>query len=474
MKYSLNTILERLNITIPIVDQSLIYGWTVDSAKNSYLRGYTNNTINKISFYETLFLINEKALSYYREKTDLQASAAINSFYDKNYEQKIPSRWFQSIRQGFSDFSYPQQLFKQIKEIIWNKISSDTKDTLFSHRKDIFGDFRFDTVTDKMLPPDLIKTIEILLESDSKDSFIYVILLFILIAIFHEGITTHPVSIVLEEETIESILKIGFNKNEISSSFSNISNEYDQPFGHQQYKNFKIYLYNDTGNYTSDFCSGEIHFRDNGEVTLNFQNEKSMGTTQYSGKAYLFTANKLVHITLEDETTHRGALICFHYTEFKKEPKKCFLRKGLFISTGAADEHYRPYVKNIILLHKAPTQQEFVSGLLKCCNMRNGKEFIIIQKTAAIHFINRLYEFDFMLPLSNSKSLFEQFFDRHEHNNYCFIKENEFLDFLIENFNSSLDEWNHIEIILLLKSFSELPNAIYPYATPDPTFHIFL
>ena len=98
MKYSLNTILERLNITIPIVDQSLIYGWTVDSAKNSYLRGYTNNTINKISFYETLFLINEKALSYYREKTDLQASAAINSFYDKNYEQKIPSRWFQSIR----------------------------------------------------------------------------------------------------------------------------------------------------------------------------------------------------------------------------------------------------------------------------------------------------------------------------------------------------------------------------------------
>ena len=106
--------------------------------------------------------------------------------------------------------------------------------------------------------------------------------------------------------------------------------------------------------------------------------------------------------------------------------------------------------------------------------MRNGKEFIIIQKTAVTHFINRLYEFAFMIPLIDSKSLFEQFFDRHEHNNYCLIKENEFLDFLIENFNSSLDEWNHIEIILLLKSFSELPNAIYPYATPDPTFHIFL
>jgi len=378
------------------------------------------------------------------------------------------------IRSQFEKDDFCQTLFNNVIKFCWQPLQQETKDLLYKYRKDIFSDFRFDTVTYQRLHPDLIKTIEILLESDSKDSFIYVILLFILIAIFHKDITTQPVSIVFEKETIESILKFGFSKNEISSTISNISNEYNQPFYHQQYKNFKIYLYNDTGNYTSDFCSGEIHFKDNGEVTLNFQNKKSMGTTRYSGKAYLFTANKLVHITLEDEMTHRGALICFHYTEFKKEPKKCFLRKGLFISTGAADEHYRPYVKNIILLHKEPTQQEFVSGLLKCCNMRNGKEFIIIQKTAATHFINRLYEFDFMLTLIDSKSLFKHFFDRHEHNNYCLIKENEFLDFLIENFNASLDEWNHIEIILLLKSFSELPNAIYPYATPDPTFNIFL
>ena len=413
---------------------------------------------------------------------------APDGFFNGNYLRKktvdipplthhnVATPIYDSFNNDNINNGYVKKLFENLNNL-WNRLHPNTRKLLFKHRRDIFGDFRYDSVNDHTLDEldnDLPKNIENLLELESEKAFIYAILLFILIAIFHENIAVDPVSVVFKKETIEGILEIEFSKNEISSSISNISNEYDQPFGHQQYKNFKIYLYNDTGNYTSDFCSGEIHFRDNGEVNLNFQNEKSMGTTQYSGKAYLFTANKLVHITLEDETTHRGALICFHYTEFKKDPKKCFLRKGLFISTGAADEHYRPYVKNIILLHKEPTQQEFVSGLLKCCNMRNGKEFIIIQKTAVTHFINRLYEFAFMIPLIDSKSFFEQFFDRHEHNNYCLIKENEFLDFLIENFNSSLDEWNHIEIILLLKSFSELPNAIYPYATPDPTFHIFL
>ena len=374
---------------------------------------------------------------------------------------------------------YAQTLFKKIKQHIWEPLQQNTKDILKEHRKDIFGDFRYDSVSDDRLSPDLIKKIEILLELESENSFIYLILLFILIAIFHEKITETPVSIVLDETTIGNILQIEFSKNKYPTPILNtlnesVSDEYDKFFVHKQYKNFKIYLYNDTGNYTSDFCSGDIHFRDNGDVTLNFQNEKSTRTTLYSGKAYLFTANKLVHITLEDEETHRGALICFHYTDFKKDPKKCFLRKGLFISTGAADEHYRPFVKNIVLLHKEPTQQELVSGLLKCCNMRNGNEFIIIHKDEATHFIDRLYEFDFMLSLSGSKSRFQDFFSSHEHNNYCLFKENEFLDFLIDKFKSSLDEWNHIEIILLLKSFSELPNAIYPYATPDPTYHIFI
>ena len=456
-----------------------------------------NEIIARLSLHKYFEKIQKKESKNYKEILlkrlfDIDyygAPSGRDSFFRGNYKhpgnEDFPSLQketdlTQKITELFFDNNYIQTLFEKIKQNIWEPLQHDTEKILLEHRKDIFGDFRYDTVTktNRMLDNDLIKTIEILLESESKDSFIYVILLFILIAIFHEDITTQPVSIVLKEETIESILKIGFSKNNYPTSISNtlngsITNEYNKLFVHPQYKNFKIYLYNDTGNYTSDFCFGEIHFMDNGNVTLSYQNENSTGTTKYSGKAYLFTVNELVHITLEDEATHRGAFICFHYTEFQKGPKKCLLRKGLFISTGAASENFRPFVKNIILLHKEPTQQEFVSGLLKCCDMRNGNEFIIIQKNSVNHFIDRLYEFDFMLSLSNSKLLFKQFFAKHEHNNYCFVKENEFLVFLMENFKPFLNEWERIEIILLLKSFSELPNAIYPYATPDPTFQIF-
>lgn len=486
MEYSLNKILnERLSFDLPSAskEELLIY----KLFKNPRLVNIPHSTVNKTVFFEKIFLINEQSMllykKYYQSKYDLVPSAsAVNSFYAKNYNPSQPQHWNNAIKKGFDDNQYLQLLFERIKSVVWEGITPDNQDKLLKYRKDIFGDFRYDSITNNILDSSLIKTIEYLLDQNSKDAFIYVILLFILISIFHDNINTFPMCYAFNIEKITSVTGVSFAEfdshifgdgyNVNSATDAEIS-EYNKTFVHDAYKNFKVYIYDDIGNYTSVFCCGDINFCDDGRVILEFINEKTRLITKYSGKAYLFTNNKMVHIHLTDDNTHRGALICFHYTDFIKEPKKCFLRKGLFIATGAADESYRMLVKNIIFLHKEPKQKELIMGLLKCCNMRNEKEFIIIHKTALTKFINSLHEFNLICGIDNLNLIFEEFFYQHENNEYFLVRENEFLDFLMKNFKSYLDEWSHIEITLLLKSFSELPNAIYSYPISDPTFYIF-
>lgn len=468
MKYSLNTIIERLNFKIPSAEKSLIY----NRDENRF--SYSKSTIDKIGFFEKIFLVTDKLTESYREKSYLPSTSAINSFYNNS---KKPSYWRKVLINGFHDPLQLQQLFNQIKKEIWEReISSAQQKELFMYRKDIFGDFRYDSVTHKTIDDKVIKIIETLLESNSENAFIYVIFLFILIAIFHEDINKSPMSIVLTTETIEAVSKIKFDKKETFESGENSplitlnkieTSEYVKTFDHPQYKKFAIYLYNDFGEFGCNFCSGNIVFEKNGVVKLDFKKEGSSTPTVYVGKANIFEKNDLVHITLEHEKTHRGAIICFHYTEFYEDPT-CYLRKGLFIST-TNDSHHRPSVRNIILLHKACDQSTVISGLLKCSDMRRNDGFIIIRKKNLSKFLTEINNLNL---IKQDMTIFTEFFDRQKSDLYYIIHEDEFSKFL-NNECGYLEEVEQIKIILLLKSFSELPNSIYPYKGEDETYCIF-
>ena len=422
------------------------------------------NQKSKIEGIRTLFDIKEY----------ISEGSLIDSFYNANYDRiKTPDcpqlqkhiTLSSLIQCQFEKDNFCQTLFNNVKNFVWNPLQSVTKELLREHRKDIFADFRYDSVTNQKIDDNVIEIIKTLLESNSENAFIYIIVLFILIAIFHEDINKPPMSIVLTTETIEAILEIKFDKitlNKIKAS------EYVKSFDHPQYKKFAVYLYNDFGELGCNFCSGNIVFEKNGVVKLDFKKEGSSTPTVYVGKANIFEKNDLVHITLEHEKTHRGAIICFHYTEFYEDPT-CYLRKGLFIST-TNDSHHRPSVRNIVLLHKACDQSTVISGLLKCSDMRRNGGLIIIRKKNLSKFLTVINNLNLIKQLD--LTIFTEFFDRQKSDLYYIIHEDEFSKFL-NNECDYLEEVEQIKIILLLKSFSELPNSIYPYKGEDETYCIF-
>ena len=108
--------------------------------------------------------------------------------------------------------------------------------------------------------------------------------------------------------------------------------------------------------------------------------------------------------------------------------------------------------------------------------MRESDEFIVIREKNLDKFIKKLDVFDFIDALEIDKTQIESFLKKYctpadsDEDAYFLIRENSFIDWLKKH---EVSELQHKKIVLLLKSFSELPNSIYLYPIKDETYKIF-
>lgn len=299
-----------------------------------------------------------------------------------------------------------------------------------------------------------------ILKTKSHTNYAYVILTLVVFSVAHD----------------ENHLRIHNVNDEISNLAkqheTNDNTIFPSLFSDSQYQTFTTYFYDDYQTDQSEFCKGKITFCDNGDVTFKFEKSEHKEII-YKGHAKLFAPNKLAFIELIKEGGRdSGALLVFHYSHYPDDPQKVFLRKGFFISTATTEQNFRPYVKNIILLHTdaKDEQIDLIKGMLKCSDMRNMGDFVIIKSGKQDTLWNKICNLDFVNNASENKTAFFNFLDGNKTNKYFVFREDD-LDHALKTW-LSIDLQRSI-VAFVIKSESELPNSIYPYKCQDELFTVF-
>ena len=307
---------------------------------------------------------------------------------------------------------------------------------------------------------DFLSYLKNILNTKSCINYAYVILSLIIFSINHdsESLILPNVGLEISELTKKHAIQ---NTSVFPSLFSD-----------SQYHTFTTYFYDDYQTDQSEFCKGNITFFDNGDVTFKFEKSEHKEII-YKGHAKLFAPNKLAFIELIKEGGRdSGALLVFHYSHYPDDPQKVFLRKGFFISTATTEQNFRPYVKNIILLHTdaKDDQIDLIKGMLKCSDMRNMGDFIIIKSGKQDTLWNKICNLDFVNNTLENKTAFFNFLDGNKTNKYFVFIEDD-LDHALRTW--FLSDLQRSIVAFVIKSESELPNSIYPYKCQDELFTVF-
>ncbi len=293
-----------------------------------------------------------------------------------------------------------------------------------------------------------------LLAFNTDEAIIYVIFLYVLIAVFGEDIS--DLSKLYSQEAVRKI----YMKSDV---LDRIYTRYHAPFCDNDYieTEYNIYLFRGTVDSIYESATLKMTVDANGRPTAMLvisdsnesvarPGEKRALNKIFKGVPVKSDNDDTVYMVLRNEVDEEFAFLCFKYQHFNTG--NMYYRTGLFISCQQINSHNQyPSAQKACICRKELTNEELICirGMLSI-----GSSRIILTEEQLINFVNEIDKLN--LPFADEfKRYYLPFIELHKKTVYLFDEME-----IISSTLGSLTETERIKLMLMLKDISETQKGI--------------